>query len=263
MMNTHKSIADYYQNSDNELARRYLRQIYPEFTAEYFQAALAHRYGLYPHLPLVAEFDAFAGKELLEIGVGQGADHYMFAKNGARMHGVDLTPKHCEITRLFLDTFELSSDIRQADARALPFGNEAFDHVYACGVLLLIRDIRQAVSEIWRVLKAGGTATIMLYNKNSLHYWIKTRFYYGWALQEDRFLGKDTVDDWYTDGINYPKVWYYRPADLPRLFSRFSRIFYQTACLDPGQLPLFEIPAALQNKLESNFGWFLWVKVTK
>lgn len=257
------TVIAYYQHSDNELARRYLRETYPEFTAEYFQAALEHRYGLYPHIPVVADFIGFKGKDVLEIGVGQGADHYMFAKSGARMHGVDLTPRHCEITRLFLDLFGLSSDIRNESACNLPFSDESFDHVYSCGVLLLIDDIAKAIAEIWRVLRPGGTATIMLYNKRSLHYWFKTRLYYGWAMQEDYFLGKETVNDWYTDGVGYPNVWHYQPSDLSELFKAFSQIEYQTACLTPEQLPLFKISKALLKKLESRFGFFLWVKVTK
>lgn len=263
MLQNESSVKDYYQSSENELARRYLRDAYPDFTAEYFQAALKHRYELYPHIPDVAEFDKFAGKDVLEVGIGQGADHYMFAKNGARMHGVDLTPKHCEITKLFLDTFGLSSDIRNASACDLPFPGESFDHVYSCGVLLLVEDMPKALAEIRRVLRPGGTATIMLYNKRSIHYWLKTRLYYGWALQEDRFLGKDIVDDWYTDGVGYPKVWHYQPSDLPELFKNFSKIEYQTACLTPEQLPLFKIPASLQSRLESRFGFFLWIRVTK
>ena len=256
-------VLSYYQTSENELARRYLRDAYPELTAEYFKAAIEHRYTLYPHIPKVAEFESFAGKDVLEVGVGQGTDHYMFAKNGARLHGVDLTPKHCEITKLFLDTFGLASDIRNADVCNLPFTDQSFDHVYSCGVLLLVENISKALSEIWRVLKPGGTTTIMVYNKKSIHYWLKTRLYYGWALQEDYFLGKDTVDDWYTDGIGYPKVWHYQPSDLPTLFAEFSEIEYQTACLTPEQLPLFDISKTMQGKLESRFGFFLWIRATK
>jgi ubiquinone/menaquinone biosynthesis C-methylase UbiE len=135
--------------------------------------------------------------------------------------------------------------------------------VYSCGVLLLIKRIDLAIDEIWRVLRSGGTSTIMLYNKRSIHYWLKTRLYYGWALQEDHYFGKATVDDWYTDGIGYPRVWHYQPSDLPKLFKKFASITYQIACLDPTQLPLFSIPAALHKRLESNFGFFLWIKVQK
>ena len=257
------TVLNYYQSSDNELARRYLRETYPEFTAEYFQAALEHRYGMYPHLPIVADFQSFKGKDVLEVGVGQGADHYMFAKNGANMHGIDLTPKHCEITRLFLDTFGYSSDIRNGDACELPFADESFDHVYSCGVLLLVPDMKKAIHEIWRVLRPGGTTTIMLYNKRSLHYWLKTRLYYGWTLQEDYFLGKQNVNDWYTDGIGYPTVWHYQPSDLPQLLDKFSVIEYQTACLSPEQVPYKEIPVDIHTALETNYGFFLWIRATK
>lgn len=255
-------VLQYYQHSDRELARRYLADQYPDLTPEYFRAALQHRYKLYPHLVKVAQFDAFADKDVLEIGVGQGADHFMFASAGARMTGIDVTAKHCAISRLLLESFNLTSHIVQADARTLPFPNESFDHVYSCGVLLLFPDIARAMSEIRRVLRPHGHTTIMLYNKASIHYWIKTRLYYGWCLGEDAFLRRETVNDWYTDGIGYPKVHYYSPRDLPRLFSAYSRVEFRTACLTPEQVPVVGLPtdAKLARWLENHFGFYLWVR---
>jgi len=172
----------------------------------YFRAALEHRYALYPEIPVIAEFDGYRDRDVLEVGVGQGSDHFMFASGGARLAGIDLTPRHCEITRLLFATLGASTRLYRADARSLPFAAESFDHVYSCGVLLLVREMDRALSEIHRVLRPGGSTTIMLYNRSSVHYWLKTRLYYGWALGENTVLGRDTVLDWYTDGIGYPDM---------------------------------------------------------
>lgn len=256
------NVIDYYEHSDQELARRYLGDRYPEFNEEYFRAALRHRYKLYPHIPVFAEFDKFRDKDVLEVGVGQGSDHYMFASQGARTVGVDVTPKHCEITELLFATMELEARVQRADARSLPFADKSFDHVYSCGVLLLFPEIELALDEIRRVLRPGGSTTIMLYNKSSIHYWIKTRLYYGWALNENATLGKETVTDWYTDGIGYPKTYHYGPRDLPRLFSKFSKVEYRTACLTSEQIPEIGLPANISalKWLEDRFGFFLWVR---
>lgn len=259
------SVSDYYQFSDRELARRYLGERYPEFTEEYFREAIRHRYELYPHIPEFADFASARGKDVLEIGVGQGSDHFMFASHGARTWGIDLTARHCEITRLLFDTLGESTRLARADARALPFPASSFDHVYSCGVLLLVREIDRAIAEIHRVLRPGGSTLIMLYNRSSIHYWLKTRLYYGWALGENEMLGRNTVVDWYTDGIGYPRTWHYGPGDLPRLFGAFSRVEYRTACLTPEQIPEVGLPASdgARRWLEDRFGFFLWIRAWK
>lgn len=253
-------VAEYYGSSDKELAQRYIGGKFVFGSPEYYQASLRHRYGLYPEIPRIAAFDSFQNKDVLEIGVGQGADHFMFAKGGACLSGVDLTEKHCRMTRQFLDTFGLHSNVLNGNACDLPFPGESFDHVYSCGVLLLVRDIEKALCEIYRVLRPGGTVTLMLYNKLSLHYWVKTRLYYGWMLGEDKAIGRQAVDDWYTDGPGYVRVYHYGPRDLKWIFKGFSDIAYQTSCLTPEQMPEVGLPRDKKASqwLESRFGFFLW-----
>jgi SAM-dependent methyltransferase len=43
--------------------------------------------------------------------------------------------------------------------------------VYSNGVLHHTPNTRQVVEEIYRVLKPGGRAIVMMYAENSLHYW--------------------------------------------------------------------------------------------
>lgn len=260
-----QKVAEYYTSSNNELAQRYISGKLQIGTRPYYEAALAHRYGLYPEIPRIAAFETFKDRDVLEVGVGQGSDHFMFASAGARLSGVDLTPKHCQMTSEFLKVFGLHSNLVNANACNLPFPDASFDHVYSCGVLLLVPDLPQAMSEIFRVLRPGGTATIMLYNKRSLHYWLKTRLYYGWALGEDFAIGRQAVDDWYTDGPGYVRVYHYGPGDLKTIFRGFKDISYQTSCLTPEQIPIYGPPKhkPAAQWLERRFGFFLWGKATK
>jgi SAM-dependent methyltransferase len=258
-------VADYYEGSDRELAQRYLGSIAEVGSRAYCEAALAHRYALYPEIPEIAAFDQFGGKRVLEVGVGQGADHFMFRNAGAITSGVDLTMKHCRMTAQFLAAYGLESDIRRADARALPFPAGIFDHVYSCGVLMLIDDIDAAIAEVHRVLRPGGTVTVMVYNRASVHYFLKTRLYYGWALDEDSVIGRQAVNDWCTDGPGYVRVAHYTPRGLRRRFRGFDRVSTFTTCLTPEQVPELGLPrdARARDWIEHNFGFFLWLTARK
>lgn len=260
-----RAVQQYYGSSDLELAQRYHSGPHAFGTTNYFEATLAHRYSLYPEIPEIARFDDFAGRAVLEVGVGQGPDHYMFARGGARMAGIDVTEKHCRMTGDFLEHFGLTSRLSQADACALPFADASFDHVYSCGVLMLTRPIEKAIQEIWRVLRPGGTTTIMVYNKRSVHRYIKSLLFYGWALNENSVIGRQAVNDWYTDGPGYIRVDYIGSNDMRRYFSSFRELNWRTSCLGAEQIPLRGLPKdrRLQRWLANRFGFFLWLQATK
>jgi SAM-dependent methyltransferase len=54
------------------------------------------------------------------------------------------------------------------DAEHLAFPSETFDVVYSWGVLHHSPDTARAISEVWRVLRPGGIARIMIYHKWSI-----------------------------------------------------------------------------------------------
>ena len=115
-----------------------------------------------------AHFQDSRGLEVLEIGVGLGADHQQFAQAGARLTGIDITPRAVAHTQQRLEFFGLNSSLKEADAENLPFAAECFDLVYSWGVLHHSPDTQSAINEVFRVLKWGGVARIMIYNKYSI-----------------------------------------------------------------------------------------------
>ncbi len=129
----------------------------------------AIRYEIEPYIPLFADFESGRDRDVLEIGVGMGSDHSMWAEASPRsLTGIDLTPRAVEFTRQHLDAAQLESELRVADAENLPFEDACFDLVYSWGVLHHSPDTPKAFKEVLRVLRPGGTAKVMIYHTHSL-----------------------------------------------------------------------------------------------
>jgi ubiquinone/menaquinone biosynthesis C-methylase UbiE len=155
----------------------------PEGTAEYYAQVEARRYELEPFIARYAEFAQARDRKVLEIGVGLGTDHALFARAGAEMHGVDLTERSIELVRRRLDNEGLSSELRVADAERLPFEDESFDIVYSWGVLHHTPDTPAAFREAIRVLRPGGRLCAMVYSR---HAWVS----YGMWLRNGPLSGR-------------------------------------------------------------------------
>ncbi|MDP9270167.1 MAG: class I SAM-dependent methyltransferase [Chloroflexota bacterium] len=140
-------------------------------TLEFFRAVEEHRYALEPHVRALARFPDWRGRDVLDVGCGLATDGIQFARHGARYTGLDAAHTAVEMARRRFELEGLGGDIRQGDATALPFHDDVFDLVYSHGVIHHIPDTREAVREIHRVLRAGGTALVMLYHRNSLNFY--------------------------------------------------------------------------------------------
>ncbi len=140
-----------------------------EGTPEYYAQIERRRYELEPFIHRFAEFGSTHGQKVLEIGVGLGTDHIQFARAGADLFGVDLTERSIALVGRRLELEGLSSDLRVADAEALPFADDTFDTVYSWGVLHHTPDTPHAVAEAVRVTRPGGRICIMVYSR---HAWV-------------------------------------------------------------------------------------------
>jgi ubiquinone/menaquinone biosynthesis C-methylase UbiE len=114
---------------------------------------------------------------VLEIGCGIATDGLEFAKNGANYTGVDLTPQSVELAKERFGLFGVPGRFEVANAEEkLPFADNSFDHVYSFGVIHHSPAPEKIVREIHRVLKPGGSFTVMLYNRTSINYYVEIMF---------------------------------------------------------------------------------------
>jgi ubiquinone/menaquinone biosynthesis C-methylase UbiE len=155
--------------------------------------------------------------------VGLGADHELFARSGADLYGIDLNKRAVEHTQRRLTTFGLSSKLAVGDAEKLDCPDQYFDRVYSWGVLHHSRDTPKAVAEVWRVLKLGVCASVIIYHKWSLvgfMLWIR------YALLGLRpWLSMTQV---YARYLESPETKAYSVAQARQLFSAFSEVKIRT-----------------------------------
>lgn len=151
-----------------------------KFTKEYFDEIENIRYSKEPEILEFADFKSGKNKKVLEVGLGAGTDFINWIRNGAQASGIDLTPESISHVKHRLELEGLKADgLYVGDCEELPFENEVFDIVYSWGVIHHTPNTIKALDEIIRVLKPGGTAKIMVYNRKSIlaiFFWIKHAF---------------------------------------------------------------------------------------
>ncbi|MBW2291237.1 MAG: class I SAM-dependent methyltransferase [Deltaproteobacteria bacterium] len=192
-------------------------------TREDYLEAAARRYDLEPYIREFAEFETGAGKRVLEIGVGLGADHQLWAQSGAQLFGIDLTPRAIEHTQRRFDWLGLSSTLQCGDAEQLDFDDGSFEIVYSWGVLHHSPDTPQAIKEVHRVLAPGGVAKIMIYHKYSV---IGLMLWLRYGLLRGRPFRK--LADLYAQYLESPGTKAYTVAEARELFADFRQVEIET-----------------------------------
>ena len=105
-----------------------------------------------------------AGSTVLEAGCGVGAQTVPLARNspGAHITCIDIADASLAQAAQRVTEAGLPSPVfRQADIHALPFADGSFDHVFVCFVLEHLPRPVVGLSELRRVLRPGGTLTVI------------------------------------------------------------------------------------------------------
>jgi ubiquinone/menaquinone biosynthesis C-methylase UbiE len=141
---------------------------HPVGTLAFFDDLDDYRFDKLHYLPRLVNFNGYAGRRLLEVGCGIGTDLVRFARGGARVTGVDLAQTAIELAEKNFTLHGVEAESLQvANAEALPFDDGCFDVVYGHGVIQYTADPARLVAECHRVLKPGGEAIFMVYNRVS------------------------------------------------------------------------------------------------
>jgi len=237
------------------------------YTKEYFDELEKIRYGRNRegYIWEFAQFAKYHGKKVLEIGIGVGTDFIQWVRSGCVATGCDLTPAAVEYTKKRLECYGLSAGVLQEDCEKLSFPEQTFDLVYSFGVIHHTPEPQKAISEIYRVLKRGGTAKIMLYHRYSgpvFRYWINHAL-----LKRDPFRSIDEIVAKYNSESPDTKI--YSKKQARALFEQFSRVnlYIQLTPWDYTDTPRLLLSRKLTNAfvrgLGNHYGWNLMITAEK
>lgn len=107
-----------------------------------------------------------AGKDVLEIGVGQGTHAELIAPHCRSFSGIDLTAAAADMTARRFGLRGIAGSITRMDAEAMTFPDASFDFIWSWGVIHHSADTRKVLQEMNRVLRPGGSATVMIYYRS-------------------------------------------------------------------------------------------------
>jgi ubiquinone/menaquinone biosynthesis C-methylase UbiE len=116
-------------------------------------ASLLHHDTKYPEESLI-----------LEAGCGVGAQTITLARNSpkAQITSLDISETSLEQAKSLINNEGIKNvHFHKADIMEMPFEDESFDHVFICFVLEHLNDPIAALESLYRVLKKGGTITVI------------------------------------------------------------------------------------------------------
>ena len=163
LQNNYSAIRDYWDENIHDLGIASS----PVGTPAFFRELDEYRFSKLEYLPEIIDFNRFKNKNLLEVGCGIGTDLVRFAKAGAIVTGIDISISAIELANQNFSQQGLSADLRIMNGEATEFKDNTFDAIYAFSVLQYSLNAQKMVNEMYRVLKPGGEAILMVYNRNS------------------------------------------------------------------------------------------------
>lgn len=188
-------------------------------TVEASVRQLQWRFGEYPlfreFMELWGEHD---GETILDYGCGPGNDvaGFLLYTGAARVIGIDVSERALRLAaaRVVLhDVDESRVELIQSSdsSDAIPLADDSVDFVNCGGVLHHASRPEALVRELRRVLRPGGRANVMVYNRNSIWYHLYTA--YVGAILEGTLQGLDPDEAFRrnTDGPECPISRAYEP----------------------------------------------------
>jgi arsenite methyltransferase len=126
----------------------------------------------------IARMHVAPDSRVLDVGCGSGWATRLLADRAVhgRVTGIDISDEMVSIARESSQTYK-NVDFKVASAEQLPFADNEFNHAFSMESLYYYKNIPEALDEIHRVLRPGGsfTAVVDLYWENeATHQWVET-----------------------------------------------------------------------------------------
>lgn len=229
----------------------------PIGTKEYFYQVEARKYMVEPHIPSFADFGAWAGKNVLEIGCGIGTDAVSFARAGANYTGVELSGESLKLAEKRFEVYGLNGTFHLGNAERLSslVRVQPYDLIYSFGVIHHSVNPAMIVSEARKLMGTDSEFRLMLYAKNS---W--KAFMVGAGLDQPEAQSGCPIALTYSHDeirelLSGFQILDIRQAHIfPYIVEKYIRHEYEFQ-------PWFKaMPKEMFNALESNLGWHTLIR---
>lgn len=176
---------------------------------------------MYPYLLDHVPVGEMRDRDTLEIGLGFGTLGQRIAEAGARYRGLDIAAGPVDMMNHRLAMAGLPGRAVLGSMLACPFPDASFDHVVSIGCFHHTGDTQRCFDETLRVLRPGGTAHLMVYNRYSYQQWLR------WPVRT--LLGSSStmqraVHDKDASGAAAPETQFFSASELRRMLARFSSV---------------------------------------
>ena len=154
--------------------------------------------------------------------------------------------------------------VEKVDVRNLSYKDNSFDIVHVYGILHHIIEVNDAVKEILRVLKPGGSMYAMFYNKNSLLYYHSIMYLRGVVEGEfEKGLTEEDLMSKYSEakfGCPYTKIY---TEDEVKELCKLTGFRQIETHIDAPHIDTLETRKVEISNLPKNMGWHITVKAMK
>jgi SAM-dependent methyltransferase len=195
---------------------------FAEIDRRFFESARVYMPWTLAPFDQLIPYRELSGKRVLEIGVGMGSHAQLLARAAGSFIGIELTEYAAKATRRRLELAGLPGQVCRMDAERLALADASTDLVWSWGVIHHSPNTRQALSEIHRVLKPGGTAITMVYHRSLWLWWVV-----GFALHgilRGRLAGLGTVHRVVQEVTDGAIARYYTPKEWRMLCREFFTV---------------------------------------
>ncbi len=204
-------------------------------------------FATYPYfLPEIIRPARLADQDVLEVGLGFGSLSQQIAKAGARYTGLDIAAGAVRMVNHRLAIQGRAGMAIQGSALEMPFPSESFDFVISIGCFHHTGNTQRCFDEARRVLRPGGTAIMMVYNKFSARQWIRWPFFTfkellrAWGVLQSRERATDAqrlFADANLAGQAAPETAFLCQRELRQMLQGFEHVTLQKQNVDDIALP--------------------------
>ena len=238
---------------------------------KYFDEVEKRKYFVEPHIPKFADFNKWKGKKVLEIGCGIGTDTINFARAGAFITAVELSPKSLEIAKKRAKVFGFQNKIKLYLANAEELSTvvpvKPYDLIYSFGVIHHSPQPKKIINEIKKYCNKKSLVEIMIYYRYSWKVlWILFKYGKGAFWKLDQLIAENSEA-----AIGSPVTYVFSKGEAKRLLKGFRITDLRVDHIFPYSIHEYIkykyrivwyfriIPKSIFRWLETNFGWHLLI----